>query len=261
MRGGDCDSEGGAFDSPLHHPPDVQPLPPQDAYNVEGDERGDESPIIFFGGHSRRGPHSSVDRLYRDSFDHQQRVGKIVPKRRRARRPYGPKSKKKHLGSNLRAGEAKSGGWSFEVDLGQKRLSNRSDSDTSSVAGVGGATSSGYVFERPQPPPTTLLDMEPIPASGCLQRNGPILGVSPTDALQPPWPMIAPVLVKARREGARLVLVAPQWKTEAWWPLLQRMARKLIVLRGRLYRDRWGHLLPAPRWNTVVADIFPMTKC
>ena len=47
----------------------------------------------------------------------------------------------------------------------------------------------------------------------------------------PPWNMVGRVLTQVRHQKARLVLMAPVWKSQAWYPLLLEMlTRKPLLL-------------------------------
>ena len=50
----------------------------------------------------------------------------------------------------------------------------------------------------------------------------------------PPWNLIPRVLVKAQCQGADLILVAPVWKTQPWYPFLL----SILVDWPRLYPGR-----------------------
>ena len=46
----------------------------------------------------------------------------------------------------------------------------------------------------------------------------------------PPWCLLLPTLAKIQRERARVVLVAPMWKTQPWYPLLLQLLRGTPLL-------------------------------
>ena len=73
----------------------------------------------------------------------------------------------------------------------------------------------------------------------------------------PPWQMIWRVLHKIKEEKARLVLCVPKWESQAWWPVYQSMVKKQVTLSGPLWLDRWGDIMPAPKWKTCVAIVEP----
>lgn len=68
----------------------------------------------------------------------------------------------------------------------------------------------------------------------------------------PPFGTIRRVLDKIEEEGATALLCLPQWETLGWWPLLLKLAIKIENIDAK-FRDRWGTLLPRPRWGVVVA--------
>ena len=48
--------------------------------------------------------------------------------------------------------------------------------------------------------------------------------------VNPPWCLLLPTLVKIQRERARVVLVAPMWKTQPWYPLLLQLLKGTPLL-------------------------------
>ena len=46
----------------------------------------------------------------------------------------------------------------------------------------------------------------------------------------PPVALVGAVLRLVHEQGARVLLIAPQWPSQWWWPLLQRMASKVVDL-------------------------------
>ena len=46
----------------------------------------------------------------------------------------------------------------------------------------------------------------------------------------PPWCLLLPTLAKIQRERARVVLVAPMWKTQPWYPLLLQLLKGVLLL-------------------------------
>jgi len=46
----------------------------------------------------------------------------------------------------------------------------------------------------------------------------------------PPFKLLLKVLLKARSEGAHMILVAPLWPSAIWFPLLQQMSRDWVEL-------------------------------
>ena len=46
----------------------------------------------------------------------------------------------------------------------------------------------------------------------------------------PPLAMVGPVLQLVQEQGARAVVVVPEWIAQPWWPLLQRLAKKRLRL-------------------------------
>jgi hypothetical protein len=70
----------------------------------------------------------------------------------------------------------------------------------------------------------------------------------------PPWELITKLLYKARRDKARIILIAPHWESAPWWPLLLRTATQpMVLLTGSLYTNYTGKAMPAPRWKSVCA--------
>lgn len=61
----------------------------------------------------------------------------------------------------------------------------------------------------------------------------------------PPWNLIARTLRKTQEQGAEIILVAPVWKTQPWYPLL------LAMLAD------WPRLLPKQTINTEVGHLHP----
>lgn len=70
----------------------------------------------------------------------------------------------------------------------------------------------------------------------------------------PPWPLMGAVLNKARREEVhRLLLVAPEWRGAAWWPLLEAMTVAAITLpKKQSVYLKDGVEVPPPRWATTI---------
>ena len=69
----------------------------------------------------------------------------------------------------------------------------------------------------------------------------------------PPWPLIPAVLKKLRRDGGRVIAVLPMWKGMPWWGSVRKMqVGEMFVLTGKIFQDKWGRLMPPPRWETVM---------
>ena len=60
-----------------------------------------------------------------------------------------------------------------------------------------------------------------------------------------PWNLISRVLIKTQMQGADVILVAPVWKTQPWYPLLL----SLVV--------DWPHLLPKQKPSVESVPIMP----
>ena len=60
----------------------------------------------------------------------------------------------------------------------------------------------------------------------------------------PPWNLIGRVLAQIRRQQAELVLVAPVWKVQGWYPVLLVMLVLLIPKRGNLVTATHADSLP-----------------
>jgi hypothetical protein len=74
----------------------------------------------------------------------------------------------------------------------------------------------------------------------------------------PPFIMVGKLLAKIRREGATVVMVAPVWKAQPWWPLLMEMTvgPYLPLPRTGLFDHRHlPHQLSDPKWRMVVCSV------
>ena len=76
----------------------------------------------------------------------------------------------------------------------------------------------------------------------------------------PPFALIGRLLAKVRREKARLILVAPVWPAQPWWPdLLEMTQGEPLELKPRqgvffLPRDQQDRIEP-PNWKTIACLI------
>jgi hypothetical protein len=74
--------------------------------------------------------------------------------------------------------------------------------------------------------------------------------------VNPPWPLIPRVLEKIIRERVRVTVLFPVWKTKPWWPVLSSILQSpALMLKGAVYRDRWGDTFPPPQWRTLAARL------
>ena len=78
----------------------------------------------------------------------------------------------------------------------------------------------------------------------------------------PPFILIPKLLSKVRREKAELVLVAPVWPSQPWWPVLTGMLRQTplhLPKASDLYLPPRGPSLQSPslppKWDTIACSI------
>ena len=66
----------------------------------------------------------------------------------------------------------------------------------------------------------------------------------------PPWTLIGRVLKKAWKDGAKILLVTPEFKKGSWKEILVKMTIQFFQWEEPLYLDEQGKLRPKPKWTT-----------
>ena len=69
--------------------------------------------------------------------------------------------------------------------------------------------------------------------------------------MNPPFSKMAQVLPKIQGDGAHLVLIAPAWSKETWWPTLGAAAQAHVFLPAvdGLYLAGGIRPMPHPAWR------------
>ena len=66
----------------------------------------------------------------------------------------------------------------------------------------------------------------------------------------PPWTLIGRVLKKAWKDGAKVLLVTPEFKKGSWKEIMIKMTIRFFHWDNPLYLDEQGGLRPKPKWQT-----------
>lgn len=87
---------------------------------------------------------------------------------------------------------------------------------------------------------SSLSSLAPAYCTALTYRARKLQDCPPRPALSvaaPPWPQLLPLLSAAaagHANHARVLLIAPYWPAQPWWPLLQRLSEgKLLMLPGK----------------------------
>ena len=71
----------------------------------------------------------------------------------------------------------------------------------------------------------------------------------------PPWSLIPRVLRKLCSEGARVMLVFPEWPNAPWYPVVRDIELRSFLVTSPCYLSPRMYLRPKPRWNTMIAIV------
>ena len=71
----------------------------------------------------------------------------------------------------------------------------------------------------------------------------------------PPWSLIPRVLRKLCSEGARVMLVYPEWPNAPWYPIAREIELRSFLVTSPCYLSPRMYLRPKPRWNTRIAIV------
>ena len=70
-----------------------------------------------------------------------------------------------------------------------------------------------------------------------------------------PWSLIPRVLRNLCSEGARVMLVFPEWPNAPWYPVVRELELRSFLVTSPCYLSHRMYLRPKPRWNTRIAIV------